>query len=109
MAVVGTAPPRPVSTPTREMCPPFRTAVMDCGSVPGPPTSTTWSTPRPSGVIRAERPNAVELLIRGGCRNDGRAHSLSTLQGEDRPPAGAEHQDAVPGLEPAIRHEGAPG
>ena len=36
-----TAPLRPVRTPISEMWPPTRTASIDCGSVPGPPTSTT--------------------------------------------------------------------
>src|SRR4051812_18030932 len=57
-APVGTSPARPVSTPISAMCPPTFTAAIDWASVPGPPTSTTWSTPRPPVQSRARRPQS---------------------------------------------------
>jgi len=58
--------PRPVSNkgsspipdgdrfpPIRLMCPPTATAFSDIAIVPGPPISTTQSTPRPSVSSRA--------------------------------------------------------
>ncbi len=41
------SPAPPVSTPMRLIRPPIRTACSDLERVPAPPTSTTWSTPRP--------------------------------------------------------------
>src|ERR1700694_24193 len=39
--------PPAASAPTRQISPPYAAALIDCASVPGPPTSTTRSTPRP--------------------------------------------------------------
>ena len=47
-----------VEGPISAMWPPIATAPIDCGSVPGPPTSTTWSTPRPSVSARAFAPHS---------------------------------------------------
>jgi hypothetical protein len=92
--------------------PPERMALSDFAKVPGPPTSTIWSTPRPpvmSVAALSQGLGARQFFVAGRRRDDLRAHHAGDLQREDRHAAGALHEDGLPGHQLAVLDEGVPG
>ena len=93
--------------------------------MPAPPTSTTWSAPRPSVISRtafdhsgtclvvhkmigAERLRARKLLVRRRGDDHLRARRLRELQREDRNAARALHDDGLARLQTALDDQRAP-